>query len=87
MWAEDERGSGKEERTLFRFPRSLAYSSKTSCSRGARDSVVKERSCVVEGGWVLAGGEAFMANWSDCAGFSDLEACGKCWFVRTMMFG
>lgn len=47
----------KEKLTLFRFPSNRAYSSRTSCSRGVRDSVVKEGSCEVVR-CVVVGGEA-----------------------------
>lgn len=35
----EKRGQGEGERTWFRFPSSLAYSSRTSCSSGDSDSI------------------------------------------------
>jgi hypothetical protein len=40
--------------TLLRFPRSRAYSSRTSCSRGVRVSFVGKED-EVEGSWVVGG--------------------------------
>lgn len=52
-------------RTLLKFPSNLPYSSRTSCSRGVRDSVVTEGSWEMEG--CVLGGVVSIVDWFVCA--------------------
>lgn len=84
-------GDGGDKRTSFMFPRSLAYSSKTSCSSGVRDSAS-------EGGWEVEverwGSEGgLVAMMSICVYVCIADVCGALrtvslvgWYVGSSLY-